>query len=257
MTSREEELFFELHEGLPQQGPGSRASTERAWHRVAASLQEREEKAVDILDVGCGPGRQTRDLLELSEHLAAEVTAVDLYEQFLDQLAENVTSPEASNRLVTHVADMAALPFPDESFDVLWSEGAIYILGFHRGLTEWKRLLRPGGLVAVTEISWLTEQPPEKAVEFWSAEYPGMQSVEANLRTVRECGYTPIEHFALPDSDWWEGYYGPLEDRARLFAERHPGDPEAQAVLAVERAEIDLFRRHSDSYGYVFYIARV
>lgn len=48
---------------------------------------------------------------------------------------------------------MLQLSFPPESFDLIWSEGAIYIMGFGNGLTAWKPLLRRGGYVVVSELS--------------------------------------------------------------------------------------------------------
>src|SRR5262249_11799155 len=60
-------------------------------------------------------------------------------------------------------ASMSALDFPDASFDLIWSEGAIYVMGFAEGLRAWKRLLKPHGAIAVTELSWLGPDIPEEA----------------------------------------------------------------------------------------------
>ncbi|NRA02079.1 MAG: hypothetical protein HRU00_05690 [Myxococcales bacterium] len=48
------EVFWKLHQGLPKQGPGSDASTRRAL-----ALVPELPSAPRILDLGCGPGRQT------------------------------------------------------------------------------------------------------------------------------------------------------------------------------------------------------
>jgi ubiquinone/menaquinone biosynthesis C-methylase UbiE len=150
---------------------------------------------------------------------------------------------------------MAALPFGDAGFDFLWSEGAIYIVGFEAGLRQWRRLLLPGGVVAVTELSWLRPKAPQDAVEFWAAEYPAMQSIDENLETLEGAGYRILGHFILPQSDWWSGYYGPLQENARRFEEKYRGDETAAEVLSMERQEMAIYSRHADSYGYVFYIA--
>ncbi len=270
MDDRVTELFYELHDGLPQQGPGSRTSTEKAWSIVAeATAVPRgrsgngiEERAPRILDVGCGPGRQTLDLLDLTEGINAQITATDNYQPFLDQLVQTARSrgPNSGNswarRLSVVNADMADLPFEDAGFEILWSEGAIYIVGFEAGLRQWRSLLVPGGVIAVTEISWLHPTPPQEAVDFWAAEYPGMQTVDENLETLEGTGYSVCEHFVLPESDWWTGYYNPLRENARRFEEKYRGDETAAQVLAMERREMALYQRHSRSYGYVFYIAQ-
>jgi SAM-dependent methyltransferase len=257
MQTPMERLFFELHEGLPQQGPGSAASTARAWRALTDALGT--STVHDILDVGCGPGRQTMDLLEFSRETDARITAVDNYPPFTEQLMASVAPrvAAATDRLTVLNADMGALPFEEASFDIIWSEGAIYVLGFEAGLRAWRSFLRPRGGIALTEISWLRRDPAPEARAFWEREYPGIASVEANLETLRRIGYNPVAHFTLPEADWWTGYYTPLRENARRFAEKYRGDEVAMEILAVEEAEIDLFSRHADSYGYVFYIATV
>lgn len=271
MDDRVSQLFYELHDGLPQQGPGSRASTERAWNIAARtapvsgspSANVENPAPLRILDVGCGPGRQTLDLLDLTEGIEAQITAVDNYQPFLDQLVDAATSrgPDPSTRrswsrrLSAVNANMADLPFEDAGFDIVWSEGAIYIIGFEAGLSRWRRLLRPGGVIAVTEISWLHADPPEEAKAFWAAEYPAMQSIDENLETLEGAGYRVLGHFVLPEADWWEGYYDALNENARRFEEKYRGDETAAEVLSMERQEMAIYSRHADSYSYVFYIA--
>ena len=119
-------------------------------------------------------------------------------------LAEQITTMNKS---------MKALDFPDASFDIIWSEGAIYIMGFGEGLADWKRMLKPGGYIAVTEISWLKPKPPAEVFDFWNEAYPGMDSVEGNLMTIESLGYRVLGHFTLPESCWLEEYYAPLIKR--------------------------------------------
>ena len=58
---------------------------------------------------------------------------------------------------------MFNLKFEDGSFDIIWSEGAIFVIGFEKGLREWRRLLTPDGYVAVSELSWLQSDVPKEA----------------------------------------------------------------------------------------------
>ncbi len=123
-------------------------------------------------------------------------------------------------------------------------------MGFENGLTEWKRLLKPGGAIAVTEISWLKDDIPETAQEFWAEGYPAMQTVDGNLEIAERCGYRVLDHFTLPETAWMDEYYAPLEKRFPLFEKREGGEE----LIAMEKAEIDLYRNHSDCYGYEFFI---
>ncbi|MEZ4750468.1 MAG: hypothetical protein R3B54_07515 [Bdellovibrionota bacterium] len=60
----------------------------------------------------------------------------------------------------------------------------------------------------------------------------------------------------LPESDWFEGYYGPIEARIAELSRKYAGNPQAQALLTAETDEITLYRRCSSHYGYVFYLLK-
>jgi SAM-dependent methyltransferase len=149
---------------------------------------------------------------------------------------------------------MDALDFPADSFDLVWSEGAIYNIGFLNGLRLWKHLLKPGGTLAVTELSWLTSDPPRDVATYWATAYPEMSSRQENLQKVTAAGYTVVGDFTLPESDWWEGYYDQLESRIDKLREVYHRDPEACETLDEAQREIEVFRHCNGSYGYVFYI---
>jgi len=200
--------------------------------------------------VGCGPGRQTVELLRSG---AGTVVALDFLPEMIERVNAEAESEGVSDRLETVVQDMKEMTFPASSFDVIWSEGAIYNLGFEIGLKKFKELVRPGGYVAVSEAVWLKPNPPSEVVDFWR-EYPEIDTVAVKLETIKRIGYTVLGHFVLPASAWTDQYYDPMEE---LIAERGKdwrGIPEAEAVLSEARNEISLFRRHSDHFGYAFFV---
>jgi ubiquinone/menaquinone biosynthesis C-methylase UbiE len=242
-----EKLFWEVHSNLPREAPGDAESTLRA-----IDMLKDLPSVPAILDIGCGPGAQT---VTLARHSAARITAVDTHQPFLDDLARRATKAGVSDRVKRVNVSMFELVF-DETFDVIWSEGAVYIIGFEEGLRKWRPLLKPGGYAAVTELSWLKSEPPADALAFWREAYPGMATVEENLLRLRRAGYREVGHFTLPDSAWWDSYYRPMEARIVQLREKYRDNPEAQRLLDAEYAEIDLFRKYSAWYGYVFYVMR-
>ncbi len=241
-------VFWELYGDLPQQGPGSDASTEQAIGLIP-DLPPNPH----ILDVGCGSGRQS---LCLARCTGGELVAVDNHQPFLDRLNQSAAEQGLGERIITQCASMDALTFQASSFDLIWSEGAIYIIGFERGLREFRKFLKPGGVIAVTEITWLRDDPAAELKEFWEAEYPAMSTRSVNESAIAASGYQLLETFALPDSDWWDNYYKPLEARAREMRQKYAGDQEALEVISVTEKEIELFQKFSDFYGYVFYLMR-
>jgi SAM-dependent methyltransferase len=239
------ELLIELHEGLDRLGPGTAEATAQALALCAGLPAEPA-----VLDVGCGTGAST---LELARRTNGRITAVDLAPSTLATLRARAAAAGLADRIETVPADMADLPFADASFDLVWSEGAIYMLGFAAGLRAWRPLLRPGGWLAATELSWLATPPPEAAA-WWAVEYPGMGSVEQNRAVAEAAGFRVAQTFALPAEAWTEGYYAPLRARLEPLLAAHPDDPIATAVVEATRAEMELFDRFGDAYGYVFYV---
>ena len=239
------DYFLQIYGSLPRAGPGSDELTRRAFEMIPSL-----PKSLRILDVGCGPGLQTVELLRSG---AGKVVALDFLPEMIERVNAEAESVGVSDRLETVVQDMKEMTFPASSFDVIWSEGAIYILGFEAGLRKFRELVRPGGYVAVSEAVWLKPHPPPEVVEFWR-EYPEIDTVAAKLEIIKRNGYTVLDHFVFPASAWTDQYYDPMEERIAEKAKDWGGIPEAEAVLSEARNEISLFRHHSDYFSYAFFV---
>jgi SAM-dependent methyltransferase len=238
--------FYEIYEAIPRQGPGDRESTERAL-RLLPTLTPGKR----ILDIGCGSGTQTIDLARATE---AQIVAVDNHPPFVAQLATRAEELQLDGRITAQVEDMNDLPFADGSFDVIWSEGAIFIMGFTKGLAAWRRLLAPGGYLVVSEFCWFCEDPPAELKTIFMDEGFEAGDVAARRRAITATGYRLLDDFTLPEVGWWENYYVPLGERLEQFRESHAGDDEALAVAARSQNEIDLYRKYPGAFGYVFFI---
>ena len=241
-------VFFDVHNGLPREGPGDRASMERALALVGPLPPNPQ-----ILDIACGPGGQTLDLAELIPD--AQITALDGHPPFLVDLERGAAERGVSGRIRILHGDMANLPFEPASFDLIWCEGAAYIMGFRAALAAWKPLLKPGGALAVTEPVWLKAERPARVNLCWE-EYPAMVDADGIRGWARAEGYEIVGDFVLPEEAWWTHYYGPLERRLHAVEGRYVGDPVARSVLDEIRMEIDVYRRHADTYGYLFLVLR-
>lgn len=241
-------LMFRLYEGLDRLGPGSADSTARAL-ALAGTLPA----GARILDIGCGTGAQTLDLLRECD---CHVTAVDMHQPFLDFLMARVEGAGLASRVRTLRADMSALPLSDGAYDVLWSEGAIYHMGFDAGLKQWRRLLQPGGVLSVSEMSWFVDSPPHEALDFWRESYPQMRHENANAEAMRGQGYELLGFFRLPEADWWDVYYADLTVRLEAFEMQYGSTDEGRSIVDEQRREFDIMRRFGDTCGYTFFVAR-
>jgi SAM-dependent methyltransferase len=242
-------IYTDIYAGLPKAAPGDDVYTVHAWTRLR-DLPEQPE----LLDLGCGPGRQT---LALASATAARITAVDMYAPFIERLGYEMHLRNLEKQITIMQADMNSLPFRPGSFDVIWSEGAIYNMGFDNGLSSLKPLLRDGGWLVVTELCWLDgASRPDEATKFWASEYPGIRNNDDNKHAIGRAGYELTGSLVLPEDAWWEGHYTPMEAKISTLKQQYSGDTEAMQILEMYRREIKLFRNHSSAYGYVFYIMR-
>jgi serine/threonine-protein kinase HipA len=239
--------FFTVHRDLPREGPGTDASTLEALRRLPPL-----PAAPRVLDLGCGPGAQT---LVLARALGTRILAVDGHQPFLDQLTSRAAAAGLGHLIEARCADFGALDEPAGSVDLIWSEGAIFCLGFAAGIEAWRPLLRAGGLMVLTEMAWLVPEPAPEIREYMAAEYPPLTSIAANLDLARAAGMEVLDHFTLPPEAWWT-YYEPIAARLAELRPQAAGNPALEAVLDVNATEIEMYRRHGASYGYECFLLR-
>ncbi len=250
MNDRAFQFFLQFHHGLLRKGPGTDEATAEAFRRIEPLLPP----APAILDVGCGGGAQTLVLAGLTP---GTILAVDSYPPFIEELRERVAARGLSGQVTARVADMKALGLPPGSFDLVWCEGALFVLGFEEGLRTLRPLLRAPGIVVVTEAAWLRPavEAPDPVRAFWAEGYPAITDVEGNLALARRAGFAPLGHFTLP-AEGWAAYVDPLERRVEEVLAAHPGDPDAQEAARRERREFAMFREHLRWFGYEFFLLR-
>lgn len=175
-----------------------------------------------ILDIGCGSGVPTMELARLSN---GEIIGLDIDQSALDILTEKIVRAGLLDRVKVMNLSILNMEFEKESFDIIWSEGSIFVVGFGKGLKEWRRFLKPNGYLVVHD-----EQG----------------NIDKRLRQIASCGYELLGHFLLSVDDWWAEYFAPLE---KLVIETRAGYADASKVLELvheAEREINMFKRNPE-----------
>jgi SAM-dependent methyltransferase len=187
-------------------------------------------KEPGILDAGCGSGVPTMELAALSP---GRVVGLDMDPGPLAMLRGKIEKAGLKHRVSALRGSILAMPFRDESFHVVWSEGSMHVPGFERGLREWRRLLRPAGFLVVHD-----EQ----------------LDLASKLKLIPRCGYELLGHFLLSRNTWRDEYFGPLE---RLLDEWRGKQPAGdRAALDQARWEVDQFRTDPERNCSAYFVSR-
>ncbi len=241
-------LICEYYANVERQGPGSPEITVKALGFIEhLNAQSR------IADIGCGTGGQT---MILADHIPGQITGLDLSPDFIRIFNYNAKRFNFQDRVKGIVGSMEHLPFGKEEFDLIWSEGAIYNIGFQRGLKEWREYIKPGGYIAVSEVSWFTDKRPVEIYDFWTNAYPEIDTIPNKIRQMQEAGYIPVASFILPENCWTEHFYLPQIEVQKNFLKKYAGCKTAEEFIENQRFEARLYDRYKEFYGYVFYIGK-
>lgn len=241
-------LISEYFASLERQGPGSPEATIKALSFIENLTTESR-----IADIGCGTGTQT---MHLAEHTSANIIGVDMMPDFINQFNHTMKQSNLQHRVKGVVGTMESLPFADEELDLIWAEGAIYNIGFERGLNEWRQFLKIGGYIAVTEISWLTEERPAEIDKFWTESYPEIDTIPNKVAQIQRAGYIPVATFVLPENCWTDNFYTPQIAVQEVFLIKHRGNQAAEEFVRCQRHEAELYHKYKEFYSYVFYIGK-
>jgi SAM-dependent methyltransferase len=241
------DLCIETHVGLERQGPGSSEMTGKAL-----SFIENPNGISRVADMGCGTGGQT---MVLAQHIMGSIIGIDICPDFVDVLNDNAKKQNLP-RIKGIVGSIEKLPFPEEEFDLIWSEGVIDSIGFEKGLTYWNSFLKRNGHIAVTCPSWLTDEHPGDIDRFWRDAGSGLNTIEQNISIMQKSGYSFVAAFAIPEKCWTDNYFIPREEAEKVLLEKYAGNRAVEDYIEGSQDEVELYSKYKQHYGYVFYIGK-
>lgn len=183
-----------------------------------------------ILDAGCGSGSPTIELAKLSD---GEIIGIDIDQSKLDRLNRKIEEEGFLGRVKTVKCSLLEMDFPDESFDIIWAEGSIRIIGFEQSLKKCKQLLKPKGYLVI---------------------HGAINIISNELEKLNSWGYKLVDYFSLPEDAWWTEFYEPLEIRIKELYVEYKKNYEVLNMLKKYQNEIAMVKRNPKDYCSAFYI---
>lgn len=241
-------LICEYFSLIERQGPGSSEMTIKAL----SFIHNLSDNSL-IADLGCGTGGQT---MTIAQNAPGNITGMDLFPAFIDIFNKNAAQLNIDQRVKGIVGSMDDLPFQENELDLIWSEGAIYNIGFEKGVNYWQKFLKTGGFLAVTEACWFTDGRPAEINDFWIEAYPEIDTIAAKTAQLQKAGFVPVAIFTLPQNCWTDHFYLPQQESQEIFLKKYPENQAAKYLVEYMRKEVYLYNKYSDYYGYVFFIGR-
>jgi len=233
--------FFHVYEELDKWGPGLDSETLTAFSKIPFVPK-------NILELGCGKGVAT---IVLAKHSTAQITAVDNDSIALERLFEPAKEMGVDNKIEILCASMTELPFKEASFDVIWAEGSAYIIGVTNALKAWKKLLESDGILVMSDLVWLTNNPSEKALSYWKKAYPDMATVAERIQQAENIGYEVLNHFTLSE-EAWRAYYNPLQERINAIK----GEMMTSPALKDIEEELTICQQYFNEFNYQMFVLR-
>lgn len=241
-------MICDFFSTMERQGPGSKDITLKAL----GFIDHLTEKSL-IVDLGCGTGGQT---MTLAQHIQGNIIALDSFPNFIKILNRNAKRLGLEERVNGIVGTMENLPFRENELDLIWSEGAIYNIGFQRGLNEWRKYLKTGGYLTVSESSWFTDKRPAEINDYWMNAYPEIDTIPNQVAKIHQAGYLPVATFIFPENCWTKHYFVQKTLAEQTFLHQYAGNRIAEEFIISQHYEEELYAKYKAFYGYTFFIAK-
>ena len=240
------QALIELHRGLARQGPGDEDYADFIISQIPGLPANPR-----IADIGCGAGAGT---LFLADKFKTRVRAVDFSREFLDELEARAKQQGLEHLVETIECDMGHLDWYPGTVDLLWSEGAAYIITFEGALKAWRPFMASNGIAVISEMTYFRDDVPDAVRNFMQNLYPAIKTEQENADMINSSGFIALGIHRLPSQAWWDNYYEPL--RGNIECLKSSNDRVMQSVIAETQEEMRFFERYHQFYGYSFYVMR-
>lgn len=243
----------DIHLGLFEAGDeGLPAAAVRTNQVMAEAIAP--TPATRIVDLGCGYGSTAR---HLARQFGCRVTGTNISEKELELARQRAAEAGLGHLLTFEYGDFHDLPYPDASWDVVWSqESFLHGVDKRKILSECRRVLVPGGLLAFTDILVRRDTPEaDRARIYDRVKSPDIWDTEDYQQAIRELGFE-----LLRTDDWSPNVarsYGWVRDRVREHRSALLGRIDAATVdRTIDALTFWVDSANAGKIGWAFFLAR-
>jgi len=197
-----------------------------------AFLRLPHQERPQILDIGCGSGIPTIELAKLSN---GAVTGIDIDQSCIDEFNRKIKEENLASRVEAIKLSLFEMKFPDETFDIVWSEGVIKPIGFEASLKAWRRLLKNGGYLVI---------------------HYQVSRVADVLSRIQQHGYKLVDTLSLAEDAWWTEFYKPIEEKMDTLLHKYGNSSDALKLLKQYKSEMDMVKKDPLNFRSAFYIMK-
>jgi ubiquinone/menaquinone biosynthesis C-methylase UbiE len=141
-----------------------------------------------VLDVCSALGGPAR---HLASKYGCKVTGLDGTEKMVAEAKRRTSDAGLSDAISYKLGDAQEMPFPEETFDIVWGQDAwCYVESKERLIKEAHLVLKPGGIIAFTDwlqVGNMTDQEWEELNTFMV--FPYMETLEGYVKLLEENGF--------------------------------------------------------------------
>lgn len=183
-----------------------------------------------ILDLGCGTGVPTIELAELSD---GSIIAMDINSKDLTILQKKIKKQGLDNRITVINRSLLNHGFLPSTFDIIWAEGVLHIVGFKKGFKACHNLLKKDGFLVINER---------------------IGGIQEYINNISSYGFTLYDYYELHDKVWWTEFYRPLEDKINKLTKMNDLNKELKKKITRYKKEIKMVKVNPSKFNAAFYL---
>lgn len=182
-----------------------------------------------ILDIGCGTGMPSLELVKLSK---GKITSIDIDQDSLNKFNHKIKQEGLSDRIEIFNRSIYDTKFGDETFDIIWEEGVIHLLDFKKAITECNRILKLNGyLISGEANNW----------------------ADRKLKHYPKFGFNVLKQIPWAEQCWWKEYYAPLEKKINDLRNKYENIDDIKEIKR-HLTEIDMVKKNPSGFDCTTYI---